>query len=334
MKFNHNRIKRAFESAFPSTARGENTQIDLTNEFLFNDKIKAIAGIQFQKYKFESGTEEPNQSNFDPYLNISADLTEALSLTAGVRLNNNSEYGNNLVYSVNPSYLINLNKESQLKIFGSYSTAFVAPSLFQLFADFFGNANLQAEETKSLEFGFSLYLSKDLTLNAEYFDRTEENAIDFVSQFDNNGVFVGGSYENVVGKREIDGIELDLDWRVSENLTLTGHYADYNFVDPTQFYRIPSQKYGLNALYNIGVNTRIGLNYNHFGERMAAIFSDPFLVTLNGYDLVDLSINHTLFDGDVILSGAINNILDEDFVGVYGFGTTPVNFNIGVTAKF
>lgn len=334
LKLNYNRIRREFISAFPSTAKGKSIQGDLTNQFNIGDRIKAIGGVQFQDFKFESGTEEPGASNFDPYFNIAADITNSLSITTGLRLNNNSEYGSNLVYNINPSYLIDMGNENKLKLFGSISTAFVAPSLFQLFADFFGNTDLEAEETESLEFGLSLYLSEKLTLNAQYFDRTETNAIDFVSQFDDDNNFIGGSYENIAGDREIDGIEIDLSWEPTEDLRITGHFADYNFGDPTQFFRLPDQKYGLGVQYSVKQGTTFGLIHNHFSERQAAIFSDPFLVNLDSYDLIDFNFSHELFDGNLILNGAINNILDEDFIGVYGFATRPVNFSIGFTAIF
>ncbi|MFY0593312.1 TonB-dependent receptor plug domain-containing protein [Roseivirga sp.] len=333
LKLNFNRVKREFISAFPSSALGKNFQADLTNEFFFNDKVKAIAGIQYQQFQFQNGAEEPDATNFDPYVNLSADLTEAFTLNAGVRLNNHSEYGNNFVYSLNPSYLFELGQNDKLKLFGSYSTAFVAPSLFQLFASGFGNANLEAEETQSIEFGASLYLGEDLTLNVEYFDRTEENAIDFVSVFDNMGNFIGGGYQNITGEREINGIETDLDWNVTEALNLQVHYASYQFGDETQFYRIPDLKYGLNVGYSFTQNTNLRLKYTHFGERNAAIFSAPFIVALDSYNLVDISLSHALNDGRVVLSGAVNNLFDEDFVGVYGFATRPANVTFGVSLK-
>ena len=334
LKANFNRIRREFISAFPSVAKGKNLQMDLSNQYVIAGKIKTIAGVQYQSYEFENGDEQPGQSNIDPYVNASADLTERLTLNAGLRLNNNSEYGSNLVYMINPVYTFNLDQENKLKLFGSYSTAFVAPSLFQLFANFYGNPNLEAESTESLEFGISLYLSDKFTLNAEYFNRTEENAIDFVSRFDNQGNYIGGGYENVTGERKIDGFEADITWQIIEPLQVSAHYADYNFGDPSQFYRIPSQKYGLSAIYRFQQGTRVGVVYNRFGERQAAIFSDPFLVELEAFNMLDLNISHELFGGDVLLSGAVYNLLDEDFVGTYGFTTRPVNFSLGVTARF
>jgi len=334
LKFNYNRIRREFISAFPSVSKGENLQADLSNSYVFGDNIKTIIGVQVQDFSFTQDDGEPSQSNVDPYVHVSWDVVGGLTLNGGLRLNNNSEYGSNFVYSINPSYLFDLGNDTRLKVFGSYSTAFVTPSLFQLFSSLYGNAALEPEETESIEGGISLYLSDKLTVNAEYFDRQETNAIDFVSIFDDGGNFIGGEYRNVEGTREINGIELDLTYTPSENLRLTANYADYTFGDPSQFYRIPSQKFGATAQYTLKTGTNLGLIYNHFGERQAAIFSDPFLVTLESYGVLDFTVSHELFDGNLIFNGAVYNVLDEDFVGVYGFSTRPVNFMVGLTAKF
>lgn len=334
LKFNFNRIRREFISSFPSVAKGRNLQADLSNSYVFGDNIKTIIGIQYQEFNFDQAGEEPSQSNVDPYVHVSWDVVAGLTLNGGLRLNNNSEYGANLVYSINPSYLFDMGNENRLKLFGSYSTAFVAPSLFQLFSSFYGNPNLEAEETESIEGGVSLYLSNKLTMNAEYFRREETNAIDFASIFDDMGNFIGGEYRNIAGTREIDGLEIDLSYQPTDNFKLTANYADYNFGDPTQFYRIPSQKYGATAQYTLSTGTNLGLIYNHFGERQSPIFSDPFLVNLESYGVLDFTISHELFDGDLIFNGAVYNVLNEDFVGVYGFTTRPANFMIGLTAKF
>ena len=51
--------------------------------------------------------------------------------------------------------LILLVNEQQLKFFGSYNTAFIAPSLFQLYDTYSGNADLAPEESQSFELGLT-----------------------------------------------------------------------------------------------------------------------------------------------------------------------------------
>ena len=333
LKLNYNTVERSFASAFPSEHQGDNWQADLVHTFQWSDRTQFITGLQYQKFQFDSEGEQPEQRNIDPYVHIASDLTKALTLNAGVRINNNSEYGNNFLYNINPSYLLNIGEEYNVKFFGSYSTAFVAPSLFQLFAGFFGNPDLEAEETRSFEMGSSLYLSDRFTLNVAYFDRVEENAIDFVSQFDNNGNFLGGAYANVAGEREISGIEADVQWKITDVWQVSGHFADYTFGNPDQFFRIPDQKWGLGAQANLSTGTTIHVTYDRFGNRRAAIFSDPFLVELEGYNMVQLNLSQSLKKGKWQIAGTLENVLDEDFVGVYGFNTRPINFKLSVSLK-
>ena len=333
LKYNFNRVRREFISDFPFSAKGFNTQADLSNEYVLNEKLKTVIGIQYQNFSFENEGEVPNQYNVDPYLHLSWDVVGGLTFNGGLRLNVNSEYGSNFVYSINPSYLIDLGQENQLKFFASYSTAFVTPSLFQLFSGLYGNLKLQPEETASVEGGISLYFGQKFTLNAEYFKREETNAIDFVSLFNANGNFVGGEYQNIDGMREINGVELDFIYAPSDKLKFTGHFAEYQFGDPTQFYRIPAQKYGFSVDVNPFEKTQLGLVWTHFGQRTEAIFTDPFLVALKAFDVVDFTFTHQLHERFSV-NGAVYNLLDADFQGVNGFTTRPVNFSLGLTAKF
>ncbi len=334
LKFNYNTIDRSFESTFPSEHQGDNWQADLVHQFEWSDKTQLITGVQYQKFQFDNEGEEPQQLNVDPYLHLASDITEALTLNAGIRLNHNSEYGNNFLFNLNPSYYIPISDKHRLKFFGSYATAFVAPSLFQLYAGFFGNPNLEAETTRSVEMGSSLYLSDALTLNVAYFERVEENAIDFVSQFDNDGNYIGGSYANVAGERVISGIEIDAEWKMSDIFELKGHYANYKFGNPDQFFRIPDQKWGIALQAKLPAGTALYLSYDRFGERSAAIFSDPFLVDLEAYNMVQFNINQSFMKDKWQVSGSLENLLNEDFVGVYGFNTRPINFKLAVSVKF
>ncbi len=331
-----NRMEREFESRFPSESQGNLFQFETIRKRNPNSWLNYDYGLLGQYYFFKTDDDNPETLNTGVYINGSAVVNDELTINGGLRytIYNRSLKFNKLVYNFNPVYTQDLGNNIILKLFGSYSTAFVAPTLFQIGAPGFGNGSLDAEETASLEFGTSLYLGNTLTVNLEYFDREEENAIDFVSLFDINGNWIGGTYDNIAGTREISGIELDLEWQVNSSFQVSGHFTDYKFGDPTQFYRIPDQKYGMKANYSFNERTNIQVNFTHFGERQAAIFSDPFLVTLDGYDLVDLSFSHQFEDSDIVLSGAINNLFDEDFVGIYGFATRPINFTIRLSAKF
>ena len=82
-----------------------------------------------------------------------------------MRLANQSSFGNNVTYEINPSYKI---AEKSLLYF-SYSTGFNAPSLYELFSPnqdgydlniTLGNKNLKPENSISFEIGLKQSVRK------------------------------------------------------------------------------------------------------------------------------------------------------------------------------
>ena len=326
LKFNYNRITRDFVSPFPSNHKGKNFQADLSNELIINDYIKTIFGIQYQNFRFADAGGTKAVINYDPYANVVFDFPLGLNVSAGARLNNHSEYGNHLVYHINPSFLIDLGG-TKIKPFAAYATAFIAPSPYQLFDTGFGlgNQELKPEETKSFEAGLSIYIDDRFTLNGQYFLRDEENAIGWSP--------ITNAYYNEEGTRSIHGLEFDFSGKIQENLSLNADYAIYQFDDAAKFRRVPKVKLGASVQWAFLKNTNVTLRYTHYGDREGFDFGGFSVVKLASYGLVDLSISHQLFDGKLIISGDLNNALDEDYVGVYGFTSRPIHFNLGATVK-
>jgi vitamin B12 transporter len=57
-------------------------------------------------------------------------------------------------------------------------------------------------------------------------------------------------------------------------------------------------------------------------------------VKLNAYDLINFSVSQELFDRKLSIYGLINNLLNEKFIGVYGFTTQERNYVVGVRYNF
>ena len=57
-----------------------------------------------------------------------------------------------------------------VKLHGAIGTTFRAPSLFELYAPFFGNKNLEAQQARDWEAGFDLMLPAEVTLSSTYFN--------------------------------------------------------------------------------------------------------------------------------------------------------------------
>lgn len=76
------------------------------------------------------------------------------SSTAGVRYDNNEKFGSILTYRFAPMYFIEI---SNTKLKSSLGTGFKAPSLFNLFAPYYGNLDLKPEKKFCWDLGFEQF---------------------------------------------------------------------------------------------------------------------------------------------------------------------------------
>lgn len=323
--------ERVFQNAFPSTFKGENLQIDQTNEFEISEYVKALFGVNVQRLKDNSENQEGDFTIVDPYASFVFESDQGLNFHVGLRLNTHSDYENELMTTVNPSWLIDLGNDIELKPFLSISNAYNTPSLFQINSPFFGNANLAPEKTNSYEFGTALYTKSGLTYNFAFFRRDEDNAIDFLSIFDNMGNFIGGNYINLDTRREVQGIETDVTWMVNDKVTFTANYSKLATNNDALFSRIPKEKYGFGMLFTPIEASSINIRYNHTGERRISPFSSDML---ESYSLVDIALRKQFLSKKLTAYGSVNNIFDQEFVGVVGFTTMGRNYTVGLSFDF
>jgi len=241
-----------------------------------------------------------------------------------------SEYGSKLVYNFNPSYSISISDGSKIKLHASAASTFITPTGFQLFS-FFGNPDLGPEESLNLEFGAAFLNAAGFRWNAAYFTRQEDNLIGFVSEFDDDGNFIGGAYQNLVTSRNVNGLESDLSYDINDQLSFAGHYTFLFEPDlVSDFYRIPQNKAGLSLHLQATDEADVNLRFTQVGKRTVLDFSSFSEIELEAYSLIDLFAQYQLLDSKLKLYGSVNNILDKDFVGVYGFTTRGRNFTIGL----
>ena len=177
-----NKVKRGVAG---NTYEGKSINLEVVNKYDFTTNFQLITGVNYQDHS--------NQTN-SPWGNIDADLAKfntidayasavyttdfSLTINAGGRLNKHSKYGSHFVYHINPSYNVYNTDTATLKLLTSYSTAYIAPSLYQLFS-VYGNLNLEPETNETFEFGFESTYKKWLEINTVFFNRTEDNAVIF-----------------------------------------------------------------------------------------------------------------------------------------------------------
>ena len=301
---------------------GEVYGFDIYNNYMFNDEFSFLAGVtsqyqdMIQRTSFSTIEEGSGKQHFyDPYLSVNYMSETGLNLNVGGRLNIHSEYGNNFVYNVNPSYNFNID-ENNIKVFASYSTAFITPTLSEIFTKLPSIDELLPEETTTVEGGFDVSIGDQITFNATYFYREETNKIGY----DPNTF----QTINDLGTFSAKGFETEVSYEVTKSLRLL---ANYTFIDRDEnlLLKIPQNKFFIKANYNLAKNTFTSLSYRWVDETQ-----DFGNVALDSYNLFDLFINHSILDNKVTFYGSLTNILNEDFQEIAGFTTRGRNYNLGL----
>ena len=340
----YNNIEREIFSSYPATYKAESFIGDAFNRTNFNDKFYTVLGVNVQENNMESFTIpfgvadfeqsiNPDNAKFtiiDPYANVVYVSDFGLNVNAGARFNNHSEYGSHLVYSVNPSYRKDVDF-GYLKGLLSYSTAYITPSLYQLFEPTYGNSELNPEENSTIEVGAEINLKDKALLSLVYFNRDEKNFIDFIDL----GNFVY-KYKNVDKAFTASGIEFTANYKLTQRLTLNAN-ATYTKVEDDLNLRIPKLKGNARFDYQVFESTFLSLSYQFNDDRRDSVFNnDTFVneeVTLKSYSLLDFYISHNIVKNKVTLFANVTNIVNEDYVELFGYSTKGRNINLGFTLR-
>lgn len=341
----YSELKREIISDYPSKYDSKVYTFDAHNKYIFNKKFHTIIGLNgvfssFNSYNIPFGETEFSQTvnddvaNFDiidPYINMVYISGNGFNLNTGARLNIHSEYGTNWVYNLNPSYNFKLNN-GDLKALASYSTAYITPSLYQLYDSTYGNLDLNPEESSTMEAGLE-FNTKSLRMSGVYFNRRTKNYIDFVTVDPVNFI---SEYQNIDEKFTAQGIELEFSYKILGSLNLT---ANYTFTEAEERFalRIPKHKINASAGYNLGQDSFISLTYQFNDDRTDSYFnSETFAsetVKLDNYSILDLFMSHKVNE-NIKIFGGISNLTNTGYEEIYRFNTRGRNARFGLALNF
>tara|TARA_R110002020_G_scaffold141774_3_gene313503 strand:- start:19 stop:1884 length:1866 start_codon:yes stop_codon:yes gene_type:complete len=321
----YNSIKRLFDSNFPDAYDSNSYILDVYNRYTFNEKFYTVLGFNYIEGKTDFG-EIQKTSNADPYLNVVYISDFGLNLNAGARLNNHSEYGSQLTYSLNPSYTLK-NGDGYYKFFGSYATSFIAPSLTQLYGAFGPNPNLQPEENRTIEAGLEWNTGDLLRVSGTYFSRLEENFIDYVTiNFDT----FESQYQNVNTDFTVEGVEVELESKPFDKVSLRANYTFTENKDKPAL-RIPKHKVNAQLGFDFTSTSFASLSYQFNGERTDSDFTTGENVLLDSYGLLDFYVSQKVLNNKLKLFVGINNIFNEEYLELVGYTTKGRNIRFGFT---
>ena len=306
---------REYRDNFPAQYTAYNRTLEIVNRLKLSDQWYSVQGYLKQQASYE---DRPALEQNDLFANVVYVSTSGLNFNAGVRRNDHETYGEHFTYSVNPSYSFNLS-EQQLKLFGSYNTAFIAPSLFQLYDTYSGNAALAPEESASLELGLT-WVKEDGRATLAFFQRTEDPKIVYD--------FVTYAYANAPSDIKYQGIELSYSNRLFEMIDFNLNYT-FTELKNGALVRLPKHAVNSSLNYAFKDESNLGLYYAYRGERQAVDTS-----LLEAYSLIDLRYAKAFYDEKLTASVWVSNIFDTDYVEITNFTTKGRNVRLGVAYQF
>lgn len=336
--FSFDDVNRNYTSGFGETPyAGDKKTAEVFGHHNLGRHFQALAGFRYDRFTMEqpsASVADTGISIASPYLLLFLKDLNGFNFELGARYNDHSQYGDNITYTINPSYLV----DDHIKIFANFGTAFKAPAIPELFGQWGSNPNLKPEKSHTLEAGIQTsLLSERLDLRAVYFKRKIKDVIDYDANF---------TYTNYDVQND-QGFEVEPTFKLNDKLNLKLFYA---FVDGevttstgvkdtiyNNLIRRPKHSLGANIGYKVTESLFISTHVGYFGKRDDLFYnSSTFtndLIRLDAYMLWDAYAEYSLARKKLRLFAQVNNILDADYYEVYGFTTLGTNFTAGFRFK-
>lgn len=248
---------------------------------------------------------------------------QSLTLTAGVRNDDDNRFGSETTARVAAAW----NPTDQVTVRSSWGQGFKAPTLFQTtyICTFCGltepNADLQPETSEAFDVGVE-WRSADGRAEAgiTYFDQETENMIDFS--------FTAG-YDNIALVNS-QGIELFGGYALTDWLNVSANYAyiDAEDGDGNELTRLPEHSGDVTVAVDPDgpISGAVLVRYN--GDE-----ANTDGTTLDGWTRVDLTGRYAINDS-VELYGRIENLFDEDYQQILGYGTPGLSGSVGIRLRY
>lgn len=239
--------------------------------------------------------------------------------TIGGRIDYHTRFGVVPTFRIGSAFLVD---KIGMKIRGTIGTGFKTPSLYQLFSEY-GDKDLRPERSIGFDFGIEENLLNDrLFFGVTIFS----NKYDSLIEFDNTAF----KYKNI-SKARSKGFELSPRLRPIPELNVGANYTytvALNSETGDTLLRRPKHKLSGEISYRFFKRVDVGLNGVYVGKR----YDYPH-VKLNSYSLINLFLAIDI-TSNIKIFGRLNNLLNEEYEEIDGYGTAGISGSGGIKLSF
>lgn len=274
------------------------------------------------------------RDNHGMFLELLSDFSSSLFITAGVRHDENDDFGTNDSQRVSVAYLIEADGDAMLKFKSSYGTGFRAPSPYEISFNAgpfsyppAAAVSLSQERSRGFEAGLEYWRGDALHFEAVYFHQQVQDAIYF-----DLDTFSG--YLQDTGTSTSHGVELSGLYALNENWRINGNFT-YNPTERPngqQRLRRPEQLMNMGVTYST-LQERLNVNAFYRISRDSVDEASGVLTRLEDFAVLDLSAGFNINDA-VQLHARIENVLDERYEEVAGYSTAGRAAYVGIRMSY
>lgn len=254
-------------------------------------------------------------------------LFSQLTLTGGVRYDNDDEFGGHTSLKFAGAWTPN---DGVTVLRANYADGFKAPSLFELFSEFSNPLTaLKPESARGWEAGIDQnFLGGRILTRLTYFERRTSNLIDFFSCFGpippafasacTLRAAAGGFYFNV-GRTRARGMELEAAAKLTDTLSLSANYTFMTAIDEvnhSDLARRPHITASAQIQWTPIQDWSVGASVLYAGRRFDGAGE---FTPLGSHTTANLYASHALNE-HLELFARIENLFDAQYEPVAGFG--------------
>jgi vitamin B12 transporter len=319
------------EGALAFASEGEVGRLEYTGSYTPSAALTLVYGLDLQRERVVGDPEKLARDQDGYYVEYQGAFDERLFLSAGVRYDDNEDFGAHTSTRVSAAYVQALAAGRSLKYRASYGTGFRAPSLYEIAYDrgpfaFPPAAGLRlAEETSAgYDVGLEYDAARRLHVELTYFDQHIDDEIFF-------DLVAFSGYLQSMGRSRSEGVELAAAAALGERFELNANVTYNRTEDSAGVPRLrrPKELANVSLVYRAREG-RLELASNY---RWAHAAVDVGGVALDDYFVLDLSARYSLRE-KLELYGRLQNATAERYQEVLGYNAAGRAAYAGVRLRF
>ncbi|GGF70452.1 TonB-dependent receptor [Azorhizobium oxalatiphilum] len=303
-----------------------------------------LVGVERKEESMTSSTAyselTANTGSTGVYAELQLALGDRFFLAANVRNDDDDSFGSHATWRIAPAFLI---PETGTKLKASYGTGFKAPSLYQLYAPYYGNAELKPEESEGYDIGFEQQVfGGRVSFGATWFHNDITNLISYDP----------ATYVNInVSSARTQGVEAFVAVAVTDRLNMR---FDYTYTDAIGYLpvdapfgascaplsdttctllRRPNNKFSITADWKPIDPLTLSASLVYVSSWWDIVRFTSDYVDQPGYTVVNLAANYQLNQNATVF-GRIDNLFDERYENPNGFLATGLGAFGGIRLTY